>query len=89
MTALMLATNKGHLDLVQALLNGGADINKKQPVSFIQDNPVLALSHVYFCSHNSQLNGLPSSLLPGSVIRMYSKSCSTEEPTQRFHTWVY
>ena len=36
MTALMLATNKGHLDYVQALLDGGADINDyaQHPVSY-------------------------------------------------------
>ena len=32
MTALMLATNKGHLGVVQDLIQGGADTNKQHPV---------------------------------------------------------
>ena len=32
MTPLMMATNKGHLESVQALIDGGADINAQHPV---------------------------------------------------------
>ena len=32
MTALMLATNKGHLGVVQDLIQGRADTNKQHPV---------------------------------------------------------
>ncbi len=32
MSALMLATNKGHLGVVQDLIQGGADTNKQHPV---------------------------------------------------------
>ncbi len=35
MTALMLASSKGHLDAVQALQRGGADLNKEHPVSVL------------------------------------------------------
>ncbi len=33
MTALMMASSKGHLDAVQALQRLGADLNKEHPVS--------------------------------------------------------
>ena len=33
MTPLMMATNEGHLDYVQALIDGGADLNIQHPVS--------------------------------------------------------
>ena len=35
MTALMVAANRGHLESVQALIEGGADINKQHPVNAI------------------------------------------------------
>ena len=35
MTALMLAINKGHLDLVQTLVHGKVDLNKAHPVSHV------------------------------------------------------
>ncbi len=37
MTALMLASSKGHLDAVQALQRGGADVNKENPVSLFSN----------------------------------------------------
>ncbi len=42
MTALMLASSKGHLDAVQALQRGGADLNKEHPVSLLHmPQPIL------------------------------------------------
>ena len=35
MTPLMLAINKGHLDLVQTLVHGKVDLNKAHPVSHV------------------------------------------------------
>ncbi len=35
MTALMLASSEGHLDVVQALQRRGADLNKEHPVSLL------------------------------------------------------
>ncbi len=32
MSALMMATNRGHLELVNNLLDGGADIDQQHPV---------------------------------------------------------
>ena len=42
----MMATMKGRLDSVQALIDGGADINKKDPVSLsIHTLPKNNISH--------------------------------------------
>ena len=47
MTALMMATNKGHLDSVQALINGGADIDAQHPVSSSCDNFIQRITWAY------------------------------------------
>ncbi len=41
MTALMLASSKGHLDAVQALQRGGADLDKEHSVSFFSIVPCM------------------------------------------------
>ena len=85
MTALMLATNKGHLDLVQALLNGGADINAQHPVSSSCD--IFRLTSHYLVYSRRQ-DGQLYSLLPRLAPLKYSKNSCTKGRKQKWR-FVY
>ncbi len=60
MTALMLASDKGHLGVVQDLIQGGADTNKQHPVRSINIENNLFIS----IDPHRRRDGLPFSLLP-------------------------
>ena len=82
MTALMLATTKGHLDSVQALIDGGADIDAQHPVS--QDFRQTSHYLIYY----RRRDGQPYSLLPGLATLRYSKNYWPEGRKQKWR-FVY
>ena len=85
MTALMLATNKGHLDTVQALIDGGADIDAQHPVSPSCD--IFRLTSHYLVCYRRQ-DGQPYSLLPRLATLKYSKNYCTKGRKQKWR-FVY
>ncbi len=77
MTALMLASSKGHLDVVQALRSGGADLNKEHTVS-----ACMCMCPRHNCNYRGVV-GPPSSLLPKRGTVMCLENCCVEEQEQR------
>ncbi len=74
MTALMLASNKGHLELVQDLIEGGADLDKQHPVRVLG-----AMNYFKLCALCRRQDGLLFSLLSKVEIWILSESCFTKE----------
>ncbi len=81
MTALMLASSKGHLDAVQALRSGGADLNQEHPVSVCMCPNIVPCMHeliARLCVCRGVV-GLPSSLLPKQGTVTCLENCCVEE----------
>ncbi len=75
MTALMLASSKGHLDAVQALQRLGADLNKEHPVSVCMCPNIVPCMAIFY----RRVVGLPSSLLPKRGNVMCLENCCVKE----------